>query len=81
MVYGVKKTINGLDGNGLLKTYTLSMEDKMAAGGFDGSAKKNPENNGILAGIPSPSHPQAPRLFARLKRNACHTGYTLEKEL
>ena len=25
---------DGLDGNGLLKTYALSMEDKLAAGGF-----------------------------------------------
>ena len=29
-----KKTIDGLDGSGLLKTYTLSMEDKMAVGAF-----------------------------------------------
>ena len=29
-----KKTIDGLDGNGLLKTYVLLMEDKMAAGAF-----------------------------------------------
>ena len=28
------KTIDGLDGNGLLKRYALSMEDKMAAGSF-----------------------------------------------
>ena len=34
MISEVKKTIDGLDGNGLLKTYTLSMEDKMAAGVF-----------------------------------------------
>ena len=26
--------MDGLDGNGLLKTYALSMEDKMAAGAF-----------------------------------------------
>ena len=26
--------IDGLDGNGLLKIYALSMEDKMAAGAF-----------------------------------------------
>ena len=31
MVSAVEKTIDGLDGNGLLKTYALSMEDKMAA--------------------------------------------------
>ena len=29
-----RETIDGLDGNGLLKTYALSMEDKMAAGAF-----------------------------------------------
>ena len=28
------KKIDGLDGNGLLKTYAMSMEDKMAAGAF-----------------------------------------------
>ena len=27
-----KRTIDGLDGNGLLKMYALSMEDEMAAG-------------------------------------------------
>ena len=32
MVSEGEKTIDGLDGNGLLKTYALSMEDKMAAG-------------------------------------------------
>ena len=31
MVSEPKKAINGLDGNGLLKTYSLLMEDKMAA--------------------------------------------------
>ena len=32
---GDEKTVEGLDGNGLLKTYeALSMEDKMAAGAF-----------------------------------------------
>ena len=30
-----KKTIGGLDGSRLLKTYTFSMEDKMAAGAFE----------------------------------------------
>ena len=29
-----KKTIDGLDGNGLLKVYVFSMESKMAAGTF-----------------------------------------------
>ena len=29
-----EKTIDGLDGSGLLKIYALSMEDKMAAGAF-----------------------------------------------
>ena len=28
------KTVDDLDGNGLLKRYVLSMEDKMAAGAF-----------------------------------------------
>ena len=34
MVSEPKKTIDDLDGNGLLKGYTLSMEDKMLAGPF-----------------------------------------------
>ena len=38
MAYEAQKTIDGLAGNGLLKTYTLSMEDKMAADAF-GHAK------------------------------------------
>ena len=29
-----REKFDGLDGNGLLKTYALSMEDKMAAGAF-----------------------------------------------
>ena len=29
-----RETVDGLDGNGLLKRYALSMEDKMAAGAF-----------------------------------------------
>ena len=29
-----RKTIDGLDGNGLLKTYVLLMKVKMAAGAF-----------------------------------------------
>ena len=32
--HGDKKTINGLDGNRLLKTYVLLMEDKMEAEAF-----------------------------------------------
>ena len=35
MFFEAKKTINGLDGNGLLKTYALSMEHKKAAGAFE----------------------------------------------
>ena len=30
-----RKNIDGLHGNGLLKTYALLMEDKMAAGAFE----------------------------------------------
>ena len=32
MVSGPKKTIDGLDGNRLLKTHAFSIEDNMAAG-------------------------------------------------
>ena len=34
MVSEARKQTDGLDGNGLLKIYALSMEDEMAAGAF-----------------------------------------------
>ena len=43
IVYEARKTINGLDGNGLLKTYALPMEDKMVPGAF-GRARKYGSN-------------------------------------
>ena len=39
MVFEVRKTIDGLDGSGLLKPYVFSMEGQMAAGAF-GRARK-----------------------------------------
>ena len=38
--FWAEKTIDGLDGNKLLKAYALSIEDKMAAGAF-GRATNN----------------------------------------
>ena len=47
------KTIDGLDGNGLHRTYALSMEKKMAAGAF-GRAR----NYGWALSLPKKTKPR-----------------------